>query len=73
MAQTMSKTQLPLGDEDVAMFERGVAVGRDAASAAVRKVAAWAEEHPGQLVLAGLALGFVLGKLLFRERHIEVD
>jgi hypothetical protein len=45
-------------------FRRGVQIGRDLAETAVRKIGAWSEEHPGQMVLVGLALGFVLGKLL---------
>jgi len=45
-------------------FRRGVQIGRDLAEAAVRKIGAWSEEHPGQMVLVGLALGFALGKLL---------
>jgi hypothetical protein len=45
-------------------FQRGVQLGREAAGTAFRKIGAWSEEHPGQMVLAALALGFVLGKLL---------
>jgi len=80
MAETRSKTQLPMPeiaappDPDMAAFERGVKAGRELADTAVRRVAAWAEEHPGQLVLAGLALGFVLGKLLLaRPRPVIED
>ena len=47
-----------------AAFQRGMKAGREAAEIALRRIAAWSEEHPGQMVLAGLALGFVLGKLL---------
>jgi hypothetical protein len=36
-------------------------------------VAAWAEEHPGQMILAGVVAGFVLGKLLFQPRRIVVS
>jgi ElaB/YqjD/DUF883 family membrane-anchored ribosome-binding protein len=73
MAETRSKSQLPMSevtarppgaDQDVQAFRRGLQVGREVAETAVRKIGAWAEEHPGQVVLAGLALGFVLGKLL---------
>jgi len=59
-------------EEDGRAFERGLQAGRDAAQIAVRRLAAWAEEHPGQMVLAGVALGFVLGKLLRGRRRPEV-
>jgi len=81
MAETRSKMQLampeigaphPSAAEDP--FQRGLQVGRQVAETAVRKIGAWAEEHPGQVVLAGLALGFVLGKLLFnRPRPVTED
>jgi len=58
----------PAGDGAHA-FQRGVQLGREVAGTAVRKIGAWAEEHPGQMVLAGLALGFVLGKLLAGRRR----
>ena len=79
MAETRSKTQLPMPEitapppakETQEVFERGVKAGRELADTVVRRVAAWAEENPGQLVLAGVALGFVLGKLLLaRPRAI---
>jgi hypothetical protein len=76
MAETRGKTQLPMpeitaphGQWDVEAFERGLQAGRELAETAVRRVGAWAEEHPGQVVLAGLALGFVLGKLLLGRRR----
>jgi hypothetical protein len=56
-----------------AVFGRGVALGREYADLASRRLAAWAEENPGQLLLAGLAAGFVLGKLIFRKPRIAVD
>jgi hypothetical protein len=65
MAQPMRKTDLP--DIDVQMFQRGVEKGRDLAIMASRKLAAWAEKSPGQVVLAGLFAGFVIGKLLFHK------
>jgi hypothetical protein len=75
MAEARSTTQLPLGAMDKSVlqveleaFREGVALGRQAAELAFRKLAAWAEENPGQLVLAGLAIGFGLGRLLFRRR-----
>jgi hypothetical protein len=74
MGETGSQTRLqgvdgasPAGDGHA--FQRGVQLGREAAGTAVRKIGAWAEEHPGQMVLAGLALGFVLGKLLAGRPH----
>jgi hypothetical protein len=72
MGETGSQTRLPMqgmggasraGDSPHA-FQLGLQLGREAAGTAVRKIGAWSEEHPGQMVLAGLALGFVLGKLL---------
>jgi hypothetical protein len=76
MAETRGNTQLPMpeitaprGGWDVEAFERGFQAGRELAETAVRRVGAWAEEHPGQVVLAGLALGFVLGKLLLGRRR----
>jgi hypothetical protein len=69
MGETRSKTQFPVAETPRtppgAEFQRGLEVGREAAQTAMRRIGAWAEEHPGQMVLAGLALGFVLGKLLF--------
>jgi hypothetical protein len=55
----------PSPDEDT--FQRGLMIGREATENAIRKIGAWAEENPGQLVLAGLAFGFVLGKILLRR------
>jgi len=80
MAETRSKTQLPMpgvasgasAEEDARAFQRGLQVGRDAAQVAMRRIAAWAEEHPGQMMLAGVALGFVLGKLLLGRRRPAV-
>ena len=75
MAQTQSETQLPIGrleegaDESARVFERGLELGREYAGQAIRRIAAWAEENPGGLLLAGLAAGFVLGKVLFRPRR----
>ena len=71
MAQPMSQTQLP--QIDVEMFQKGVEKGREFAVTARRRVAAWAEENPGQVIFAGLAIGFVLGKLLFRKRAAILD
>jgi hypothetical protein len=76
MAETRSKTQLPMSGvatppstaaEESEAFRRGLEAGRDYADKAARKIGAWAEENPGQVLLAGLAVGFVLGKLLYRR------
>jgi hypothetical protein len=75
MAETLSKTQLPLLTPaiDFETFQRGVELGRAWADKAARRVAAWAEENPGQVVLAGIISGFVVGMLLFHRRRVPVD
>jgi hypothetical protein len=75
MGETQSKTQLPMqeivgpGRPAQDPFRQGLESGRQVAELAARRIAAWAEENPGQLLLAGLAAGFVLGKVLFRGRR----
>jgi len=79
MGEMQGKAQLPMAEitgstetaDETAAFEQGLELGRRYAEQTVRRVAAWAEEHPGQLVLAGLMAGFVLGKLLFTTRRLE--
>ncbi|MGZ6141932.1 MAG: hypothetical protein ACXWLM_01280 [Myxococcales bacterium] len=79
MAEARSNTQLPSGfarsvvDEELEAFRNGMELGRQYADVAVRRVAAWAEEHPGQLLIAGLAAGFVLGKLLLRPKRLALE
>jgi hypothetical protein len=78
MAEARSRTQLPLGQKsavqaELEAFQEGVELGRQYAGVAARRVAAWAEEHPGKMILAGVVAGFVLGKLLFRPRRIVVS
>ncbi|MGZ6124096.1 MAG: hypothetical protein ACXWLR_03995 [Myxococcales bacterium] len=81
MGETPSKTQLPMSEiapgpaqtADETAFQRGLELGRDLADTAVRRIGAWAEEHPGQLLLAGLASGIVLGKLLFPKRRRVIE
>jgi len=80
MAEMRGKVQLPMPDvaapgpsPDEDVFQRGLIAGREAAETAVRKIGAWAEEHPGQLVLAGLAFGFVLGKILLRRPRVVTE
>ena len=75
MGEQRSTVQLPLGaleksvlQAELEAFQEGIALGRQAAQLAARKLAAWAEEYPGQLVLAGLLAGFLLGRFLFRRR-----
>jgi hypothetical protein len=78
MAQTFSKTQLPAPGitapipEKTGAFERGLLAGREYADTAMRRLAAWTEEHPGQALLAALAAGFVLGKIFLRRRPRRV-
>lgn len=79
MAETQGKAQLPMAEissppeSEAAAFEHGVELGRRYAEQALRRVAAWAEEHPGQLVLAGLMAGFVVGKVLFPKRRLDLE
>jgi hypothetical protein len=82
VGETRSKTQLPMSGiatppaataEETEAFRRGLEAGREYAEKAARKIGAWAEENPGQVLLAGLALGFVLGKVLYRRPAPIVD
>jgi len=63
----------PAATEETEALRRGLELGRDYAEKAARKIGAWAEENPGQVLLAGLAVGFVLGKLLRRPTPIVDD
>ena len=81
MAEMQGKAQLPMAEitsppetgAEAAAFEQGLELGRRYVERTARRVAAWAEEHPGRLVVAGLVAGFVLGKLLFPRRHPEQE
>ena len=80
MGETRSKSQLPMSGitapppaEGSQAFRRGLEAGRDYAETAARRIGAWAEENPAQVLLAGLALGFVLGKLLSRRPPPALD
>ena len=54
-------------------FQEGIELGKQYASVAARRIAAWAEENPGQVIAVGAVAGFILGKLLFRQpRRIQV-
>jgi hypothetical protein len=55
-------------------FQHGLELGREWVRKASVKMAAWAEENPGQMVLAGLAAGFIFGKIFLRPRkRLEDD
>ena len=77
MAEARSNTQLPLGvnagksivEEELDAFKDGIEIGRQYADVAVRRIGAWAEEHPGQVVLAGLLAGFLIGKIFMRPKR----
>jgi len=81
MGEMQGKAQLPMAEitgsalpaDETAAFQQGLELGRRYAEQTVRRVAAWAEEHPGQLLVAGLMAGFVVGKLLFPTRRLEVQ
>jgi ElaB/YqjD/DUF883 family membrane-anchored ribosome-binding protein len=80
MGEMRSKTQLPMSgisappvSEGSQALRRGLEAGRDYAETAARRIGAWAEENPGQVLLAGLALGFILGKLLSRRPPPSLD
>jgi hypothetical protein len=81
MGEMQGKAQLPMPEitspqqpaGETAAFEQGLELGRRYAEQTVRRIAAWAEEHPGQVLLAGLMGGFVLGKLLFPRRSLELQ
>ncbi len=81
MGQTHSKTQLPMQEivrpeaRESDPLQEGIELGREYAELAMRRIGAWAEEHPGKVLLAGVAAGFVLGQLLFRRRRtlLELD
>jgi hypothetical protein len=80
MAEARSSSQHPVAetikvavDEELRAFQQGIELGRKYAEVAMRRVAAWAEENPGGLVLAGIAAGFVLGKMAFRKRRSLAD
>jgi len=79
VGETYSKTQLPMIGNDrgpdggEAAFQRGLELGREYADAAIRRIGAWAEENPGQLLIAGLAAGMLVGKLLFPRRRRVIE
>ena len=60
-----AQTAAPPVDEMAEALQQGIELGKVWAQEASLKLKVWAEENPGQFVLAGVAAGFVLGKLLF--------
>jgi hypothetical protein len=52
-------------EETVEMFQQGMELGKVWSKKAAQGLTVWAEKNPEQVVLAGLAVGFVLGKLFF--------
>ena len=82
MAQTRGSTHLhasttpfarPESAADARVFQRGLEAGRNAADLTLRRISAWAEENPGQMMVAALALGFVMGKLFFRRPRRVIE
>ena len=83
MAEARSNVQFPLGgfaaksviQAEMEAFQEGIELGKQYAQVAARKLAAYAEENPGTMLLIGLASGFLVGKMLFRppRRIPEVD
>lgn len=63
----------PVPEGDAEAFRRGMGRSQELAADIRRRLGAWAEENPGQVVLVGLAAGFLLGKMLFRPQRIELD
>ena len=59
--------------EELEAFQQGIELGKQYADVAARRVGAWAEENPGQMLLVGLAAGFIVGKLLFPSRRRRPD
>jgi hypothetical protein len=58
-------------DETLEMFQQGMELGKVWSKKAAKGIAAWAEKNPEQVVLVGLATGFVLGKIFFGSRRRE--
>ena len=64
--------QKSVAQTELEAFQEGIELGKQYASVAARRVAAWAEENPGQVIAVGAVAGFILGKLLFRQpRRIQ--
>jgi hypothetical protein len=66
--QTGARTAAAALEEGAQLFQQGVTTGRVWALKASRGLEHWAEKNPEQVVLAGLAVGFVLGKIFLAAR-----
>lgn len=64
-----SAAQKSVAQAELEAFQEGIELGKQYAGVAARRVAAWAEDNPGQVIVAGVVAGFILGKLLFRPRR----
>ncbi len=77
MAEARGNTQIlftkSVLQAEAEAFKEGLAAGRRQVQVARRRVSAWAEEHPGQMLIAGLLAGFVMGKLIFRPQAEDLD
>ena len=69
----MDEIRKPAAPAPEVAFQKGIELGREWVQQAAVKVAAWAEENPGQMVLAGLGLGFVIGKLFLGPSRDSSD
>ena len=50
-------------------FQQGIELGKEYVQQASVKLAAWAEENPGQMLVVGLFAGFLVGKLFLSPRR----
>ena len=68
----LSGSQKSVAQAELEAFQEGIELGKQYAAVAARRVAAWAEENPGQVIAVGVVAGFIVGKLLFRApRRVE--
>jgi hypothetical protein len=67
-SQTQARAAAAL-EEGAQLFQQGMTTGKVWAEKATRGLERWAEKSPEQVVLAGLAVGFVLGKILLADRE----
>jgi hypothetical protein len=68
MSEATQKPPTSSLDETAELFNQGMKLGRAWAEQAVSGLQRWAQKNPEQVVLAGLAVGFVLGKVLLKPR-----
>lgn len=65
--------QKSVAQTELEAFQEGIELGKQYASVAARRVAAWAEENPGQVIAVGALAGFILGKMFFRPpRRVDL-